>query len=420
MRRFIGPLVGALVGVAAFELGYGLRLADPEDIGWLMRASDASIHFLGWHLFRHAPWSVPLGATPALQYPVGTSVALTDSIPMMAMLFRVVDQALPRDFQYIGLWILCCFVLQGVFGAALAGTVTASPLPQALTAMLFILAPAMLHRFTLGHNALGAHWLVLAMLWVCFSDRADQLPRRRFTKAVVITAMAASIHAYLAFTVFVILVAIYGRVALASPSNAVNSAVAPFLLIAVVGAIVFWQSGYLLLTGDEDLQGGGFGWHSMNLLASLMPMGTSTLVRSEPFIVATNGQYEGSAYLGAGVIFLAVVCAGTFFCRDRLAPRKDTGLVYWPLVTACVVLTIFAASPRVTAASKTLLQYPDSLWGPFTVFRASGRMIWPVYYALIFALIASAIRRFPRRRAALLLSACVVVQHIVTLTHVVQ
>jgi Family of unknown function (DUF6311) len=412
VKRLTGPLIGALAGAIAFELSYGFELADPQRIGWLMNANDPSIHFLGWHLFRHGPWTVPLGATTGLQYPVGTSVALTDSIPIMATLFRVVDPLLPRDFQYIGLWILSCFVLQGVFGAALASTVTASASLQALAAMLFVLAPAMLHRFALGHVALGAHWIVLAMLWVYFSDRADQLPHRRFTKVVVIAAIAASTHAYVAFMVFVIVVAIYGRLALASPSRAVKSVLAPFLLIAAVTAAVFWQSGYLLLAGNEDLKGGGFGWHSMNLLASLMPMGTSTLLRREPFIVATNGQYEGYAYLGAGLLVLAVVCAGSLCRRDRLVPSKQLDLVHWPLVAACIVLTVFAASPRVTAASKTLFEYPVTLWGPLTVFRASGRMFWPVYYALIFALIATAIRRFPTRYAILLLSLSVVLQAI--------
>ncbi len=412
MRRLTGPLLGALAGAIAFERSYGFELADPQRIGWLMNANDPSIHFLGWHLFRQGPWTVPLGATTALQYPVGTSVALTDSIPVMATLFKVVDPLLPRDFQYIGLWILCCFMLQGVFGAALASTVTASASLQALAAILFVLAPAMLHRIALGHDALGAHWIVLAILWVYFSDRADQLPHRRFTKVVVIAAFAASTHAYVAFMVFIVVVAIYGRVALASPSRVVKSALAPFLLIAAVTAAVFWQSGYLLLAGDADLKGGGFGWHSMNLLASLMPMGTSTLLRREPFIVATNGQYEGYAYLGAGLLVLAVVCAGSLCRRDRLVPSKQPDLVHWPLVTACIVLTVFAASPRVTAASKTLFEYPVTLWGPLTVFRASGRMFWPVYYALIFALIATAIRRFPTRYAILLLSLSVVLQAI--------
>jgi Family of unknown function (DUF6311) len=314
VRRFAGPLLGAVVGVIAFESGFGLELASPERVRWLMVGNDTTIHFLGWHLFRHRPWTFPLGANPALQYPVGTSVALSDSIPVMAITFKVLDPLLPRDFQYIGLWMLSCFALQGALGAALSKILTPSLTLQGLTAALFVLAPAFVYRLSIGHAALAAHWLVVAALWVYFRERGEKSEKRQFTEAAVIAAIAAGTHAYLAFMVFAVLAAFYGRRALERPSRALASALAPFLLVLLVGAIVFWQSGYLVVGGAE-VQRVGFGWYSLNLLAPLMPMGTSALLSTEPFIVSTIGQYEGYAYLGGGMVLLALVAGLTLLAR---------------------------------------------------------------------------------------------------------
>ena len=65
--------------------------------------------------------------------------------------------------QYLGLWLLLCYVLQGALAARLLGRWTSSVALQALGAALFVLVPTLLAR--VGHAALCAHWLILwAML----------------------------------------------------------------------------------------------------------------------------------------------------------------------------------------------------------------------------------------------------------------
>jgi hypothetical protein len=62
------------------------------------------------------------------------------------------------------------------------------------------------------------------------------------------------------------------------------------------------------------------------------------------------------------------------------------------LIIALVVLTLFALSPRITAGPWTLVEYDERWWGPFAVFRASGRLFWPVYYAIILGMLAAVCR----------------------------
>ena len=58
--------------------------------------ADFRLHFLGWHLYRASPWTWPIGATPFQIWPVGSSIGLTDSIPIFAFLFKPLDPLLRR------------------------------------------------------------------------------------------------------------------------------------------------------------------------------------------------------------------------------------------------------------------------------------------------------------------------------------
>jgi hypothetical protein len=53
------------------------------------------------------------------------------------------------------------------------------------------------------------------------------------------------------------------------------------------------------------------------------------------------------------------------------------------------------------------LQYDERWWGPLAIFRASGRLFWPVYYAVVLAVLAAVCRLDGRRARALVLTAVV-------------
>ena len=80
------------------------------------------------------------------------------------------------SFQFIGLWLVLSFALQGVFGALLMQLATPRPTLQLLGATLLILSPPLIFRIL--HAALTAHWLLLAALWLCLRHDAD-VPSRR-------------------------------------------------------------------------------------------------------------------------------------------------------------------------------------------------------------------------------------------------
>jgi hypothetical protein len=400
-------LFGAVVGLVAFEASFGLALAHPRYIQWLMHGEDSTVHFLGWHMYRHHEWTMPLGRTVTFEYPFGASVGLTDSIPIFAFLFKAVDPLLVGDWQYIGLWLLISWLLQGVFGALLVGTATSNVVLRVLGAALFVLSPPLIFRF--GHAALSAHWLLLAALWLYFAPWARQWARRSVVTWAVLVGVASSTHPYLAAMVLAVCAGFYSQAMLMRPSKWLASALLPLVALTICSGVVLWQAGYFVHgSGIRDEL--GLGLYSANLLAPFITGQGSVVLGDGLFATAARGQYEGYAYAGAGMLMLTPVAVTALLMRFRSSTAGRQWLSHAPLILVCALFIVFAASPRVTAGTRVLFEYPASVWGPLGVFRASGRFIWVPYYAAIAAVVCLIVRTMNARLAAALLAVAVMLQ----------
>jgi hypothetical protein len=400
-RSWLVPLAAGGFGFFTFAISLGLVLVAPTNFGWLIHSGDTVIHFFGWHIFREAPWTNPIGASPLILSPVGSSVGLMDAIPVLAFAFKPFSDLLPTYFQYIGLWLLGCFVLQGVFGALLMQVATPRPALQLLGACLLVMSPPMVVRY--GHAALTAHWLLLAALWLYF----------RFAHAplgpwLLVAAFAAATHPYLCFMVVAIAAAAYARAVLERPVAWWRKAL-QFAAVLGCVAMVFWQCGYFVV-GGEDRQGAGFGHFSMNVLSLVLPVRVYGVEPARSW-TPTEGQYEGIAYLGVGLLALALVVVLLPAGRRALAAlwRAHWSWTHLVFAIALCVLTLLALSPTIAFGSRNVLEYDPGWWGPLAIFRASGRMIWPVFYTLVF-LILLVTTRLPFRVAVVLLAAAVGLQ----------
>ncbi|MBK5969022.1 MULTISPECIES: DUF6311 domain-containing protein [Thiorhodovibrio] len=373
---------GAILGLIFYVVIYGVARLDPANIGWLMQG-DAATHYLGWAFFRHEPWSFPLGALHRYGLEIAASIVYSDSIPILALLFKPFSSWLPEPFQYTGLWILLCCLLQGALAALLLRRFSDN-LPFVLLGTgFFLLSPIMVIRSGgqfAGHFSLLGQWLILAALLLYFSDRL----RAAGWFWGLLIALAALTHAYLAVMVAAIGVASLSRGLLQDTAFGIVALLRALIPMLLLPLVAMWLAGYFVIGGYS---GGGAGFYSMNLLAPFLPTVTlqSAFLPSHP--VATAGQYEGFNYLGLGVLLLLALALATTLRQWREVARSYR---FWlPLVGVCVLLTLYALSPRITLGTQTLLElpYPASV---VEVFRATGRMFWPVHYALIlFALIGA-------------------------------
>lgn len=112
---FIFVILGAVV----FIFFYGVQALDPTYVDWLYVNGDKTQHYLGWVAFRNGSWTFPLGLTDQLSYPDETSIFYTDSLPLLAIFFKLLSPILPETFQYFGLWRCLAYVLNGLVSAKL-------------------------------------------------------------------------------------------------------------------------------------------------------------------------------------------------------------------------------------------------------------------------------------------------------------
>ncbi len=395
-----GPLAGAAIGAAFFAWIAGTRILDPTSIDWLMKG-DWVPHYFGWHYFRHEPWHWPPGAVHGYYAPLGTSIGLTDSIPLAGYALKPLAAWLPTPFQYLGPFLLASFALQGALAARLIARRVDSVAVQVLGATLFVLLPTLLIR--VGHAALCAHWLILWALLV-----ATREPSTRFRPVgwAALGLTAGMVQPYLAAMVLAVLGATAvtpGPVPLPRRLTALGAALA-----ATVSG--WWISGLFLLSGGSSLAAGGLGYYSMNLLALVSPGDWSSFLPALP--IASDGQaYEGFQYLGLGIL-LVLATALVFAARGRAARAPDADTRLWSpwLIAVCLVLTAFAVSPVVTLGSRTLLNLDGPWTAPLALFRSSGRFVWPLVYVMLTSAIVTVARRGRGQAGVAVLAGAVVLQ----------
>src|SRR5699024_9986052 len=83
-------LAGALAGVAVVLALYGVRVLDVTNADWILNSgADPSQQYLGWQFYRGSELRLPyLGMSYNTVYPYRTSVLYSDSIPLLALLFK--------------------------------------------------------------------------------------------------------------------------------------------------------------------------------------------------------------------------------------------------------------------------------------------------------------------------------------------
>ncbi len=414
--RWASIVAGALVGALLYMRTFGWAWLDPTAIDWLMQG-DLAQHYTGWAFFRQEPWQWPPGAIEKLRYPVGTSVFFTDAHPLLALLLKPFASLLPQPFQYIGLTYLMSWTLMGATAAGVlrlavpAGTSLDSQralLVPALAALMAVLSPVLVMR--IGHDTLTAQWLVLAALGLAIW-RAQQTPDRRNGEPrarlgwCILAGIASLTHLYLLAMVLAVFCADRLQGVLFDRSLRGRTAIVDGLCVLTTAIPALWLAGAFTVPGDQALDHDNPGRWSADLTSLVDTHGASNLAPWLPrWSMTRPEQWEGWAYLGAGVL-LAIVLAVVviFYQRDarRLLQRSAA------LWLAAAAMFLFALSPVVTAAGNTLLELEGLRRLPlYSLFRSCGRFVWPLHYLLLLASLLVLARAGRRLAVPLLAVVC--------------
>jgi hypothetical protein len=397
IKRFPGSLPAILIGFAAFFLITGGGILWPTNIDWLMWG-DPGTYWIGWQYFRYTPllqW--PLGANPDLGMEIGSSIVFTDSIPLMAFFFKLLNPFLPDIFQYTGLWLLICFSLQSFFAWKLLSLFTSDKYLPLMGSIFFIIAPIGLWRLG-GHYSLFGHWVLLAGLYLYFAKNSSLI------RWIGLLALSALIHANLLVLVLAIWFADLMKRCF-SKQEGIGKTFGYFVGGAAITVMMMWAAGYFMLgKGVGNVGTLGFGILRMNLLALIDPKGDiySKLIPTPP--TAIFDDTDGFNFMGSGMLGLGAVALYLLLCNLRNISKTISRARLMPLLMVFLALFLYAISNQIAIGPYEMFSYAlPSFTEPLTsAFRCSGRFFWPVYYAIYLAIFYLLFTRLKRNVAALL------------------
>lgn len=390
-----------IISIGAYFLIVGPRALNPSNIAWLVK-EDTTTHYLGWLFFRHSDWTFPIGLNPNYGLEISNSIVFSDSIPLLAFLFKPFSPLLPGTFQYFGIWLLACFILHAVFSWKLLSIITQNRIQLILGTTLTLFAPPMMWRLH-GHFSLFGHFFIIASLYLAV--RPDQF-RRKLCWGLLLTAVTL-VHAYLLAMVLLVWTAdlIGKKLSKTLPIRQIGF---EFLVLVGVTGIACWQAGYFNVAGGVSQS--GYGYYRMNALSAIDCSGWSYILRDIP---EGMGDYEGFNFLGLGLICLLLSAIPAIIGRSinlmSLIKR------YYILGISMICLTLFAITNNVGLGPYNFsYPLPDAVNALTRIFRSSGRLFWPVFHVFVFFSIYLVVRGYKKRVAAVLIGLAVFIQIIDT------
>lgn len=372
-KKYFSLLLPFLIGVGAFFVYIGPIALNPFEIQWLGRHDFLQSYF-GWEFFRSTEWSNPIGANPRYGYDIASSIVYSDSIPLFAIPFKVLASILPTPFQYFGIWLLCCYVLQAVIGWKLVSIYTQSTLYLTCITLLLVGSPIILWHLDMTHIALAGHFVILFALYLNLSA-----PKHRAILWALAVTSAALIHFYLLVIVCALWVAnlldqfVEDRRHWKALANQFTLTIAALILCT-------WQAGYFMVAFDS-VSDSSFGNYSMNLFSIFDSREYSLFFKGIP-----QQEYfdEGFNYIGAGGILLLISSLPSFWILRKKIWKQMRSRIF--LCTSVFILFLLSLTHQLHYGDKILhIPLPPSLIAFLSIVRCSGRLFWPLYYLLLLA-----------------------------------
>lgn len=403
LNRSINCFLPAILGLLAFYLVVGEAVLNPKYTGWLIGRFDPIQHYLGWDFFRRSEWTNPIGLSPTFGLDISSSIVYADSIPLMAIIFKIFDQILPVNFQYFGVWLLICFLLQSYFGWKLATIYFDSNLKRTLVTIIFVFSPQMLWRLNTHagvHNALASHFLILAGIFLTL--RKDN--SRRFLYWMILFLASLTINFYfLLITSFLWMADSLDR-SLAKQYS-VQDLINQLLVLLAIVLLLGWQLGYFAIaTSSVDIW--GYGFFRFNLAAPVDSYGLSAFL---PNMNLPSTWGEGFSYFGLGV--LVGILFATPYLIIKWSDVKNFFSRYPVLMVVLAIFFLLSITNNIGIGSKNyLVDLPETALKILGITHSAARFFWPIYYFLVVFLVFAIQKIYSKKLGLIILCSIVLIQ----------
>ena len=355
-----------------------------ENTSWILNSYsiDYKQHWITWLFFQGSPFlQIPITDNFNYGMQLSTTLSVNDAIPIMALMFKLIQPIFELPSQYFGIWIFVSISLQSLFSYKLLKKFINDNYLCLIFSIFFIISPILLHRLSLGHTAMFAHWLILASFYLYFSET------KKIYLWIGIILLSLFVNSYIASMVLLIFIADFFKIFLRNKNRV---ALKDYVFFALI-IFSFFMS--LPLIGLDinvsEYYKGGFGNYRFNLISFFDPSPTNWYHVSSWSNIVPNlpgekshlsGDYEGFAFLGIGVLALLPACIFYVIKNYKGSFNKD----YVPLIVISIILFFYSLSNNIIFADINLFEYnvPNIVDSYTHSLRSSGRFIWPVYYLI--------------------------------------
>lgn len=381
--------IAAALGLAVYVVAFGPGHMFGTTTYWDMPQPDQRAYLIGFRYFLQEPWHWPLFATRTMNLPYRESIAFTDSIPLWALVNKLIATIIPpwKPFAmhaYLGLWVAIVYTLQACFGVGIVRQLGHRARGAAIVASLFFVAiPAFVHRY--GHASLSAHFVTLSAFYLYLRCSVAPAERRKLYLIWIVQLGAAILinpyHAVMSLGLF----------AVALVRTRELRAIATWLPLGAISiGVAAWLAGYL--SGESVVHMPGFDAAGSNVLMMVVPMKSGWFGDADWIanVLAAQFQYEGWAYLGLGVLVLVAWSLAS--SRALLGAIRHHRLLFALLVATWLL----SLSSSIYFGSHLVVDYefpPMLHWIP-DQFRAPGRFVWLPMYAVVIYVLHRAMVRF--------------------------
>ncbi len=361
---------------------------------WLFSGDDRSAHQIGWYFFKNDFWRFPLGVNPNYGLDIGNSIVYSDSIPLLALLFKSLNFILPSQFQYFSIWFILCFFLQGILSYFLTLKITENKKISIILSFFFLLFPPALYRID-WHPALFAHWTLILTVFLML--RKDNHVDKSWILLILLTSL---IHFY--FTVINLIIFnlvkvfdyFYKKINLKSYLSTIFTChITLIILMYVVG---YFEVRVI------DTFALGFGTYKLNILSILDSTNSHTNTAWSWIIPGLNlsreEELEGFNFVGLGGLSLVIFGFYLLFNDKKLRSSLNKKFINGTYISL-VVIFLLSLSNNISIGNLKVLSIPltDYFYGPLSIIRSSGRLFWIISYFVIFASIFLIHKKFKKK-----------------------
>ena len=240
------------------------------------------------------------------------------------------------------------------------------------------------------------HWIILLYFYTELLDKNN-----KFKLQSIIILLSLLINFY--FTLMLLMIFFINHFYnFIFRQKSLKSILKQCFLVLILLIPAMYIFGYFEISPDDGLAW-GFGYYNLNLNSLFNPLGEthseidwSNFISTKPI---QKGQYEGFSYLGvSGLIFLVLFLKHIFFEKKNIIfePRS--------LLLITIITFFLALSNNITFGDITIINYPLNkyLYALASLFRSSGRFIWPAYYFIFIIGIISIYILFPKKNILIL------------------